>query len=100
MLSARSTLAAAGLFFALVVPLGCSGAGQATSHSTSGAGGGSGGSGGGTGGSGGSGGTGGAPADKVCVSSPKPAAFPGTDDCPAPEPAAADTFDDALTAGG
>jgi hypothetical protein len=59
---------------------------------------------GGTAGSGGTGGestgTGGAPGVEVCVSSPMPAAFPGTDDCPAPMPAAADTFDDALAKGG
>ena len=47
-------------------------------------------------GTGGQGGTG----LELCVSSPSPAAFAGTDDCPAPIPAEKDTFDDALAAGG
>lgn len=50
---------------------------------------------------GGSGGTGGGVVmDQVCVTSPVAAALPGTDDCPAPMPAVADAFDDALAAGG
>ncbi|MFO0756350.1 MAG: hypothetical protein U0359_07660 [Byssovorax sp.] len=59
----------------------------------------------GTGGSTGTGGTGGAggmmpPAGQVCAQSPVAAPFAGTDDCPAPMPAAKDTFDAALEAGG
>jgi hypothetical protein len=52
-------------------------------------------------GSGGSGGAGGAApvTDLVCVSSPVPAPFPGTDDCPAAVPGVADALDAALAAG-
>jgi hypothetical protein len=49
----------------------------------------------------GAGGAGGGPVvDEVCASSPVAAAFPGTDDCPAPVPGVADTLDEALAAGG
>jgi hypothetical protein len=58
----------------------------------------------GSGGHGGSGqgGSGGGetPRDVVCASSPAPAPFGGTDDCPASLPAKTDTFDAALAAGG
>ena len=40
------------------------------------------------------------PMDVVCVSSPMPASFAGTDACPAPMAAAPDALDAALTAGG
>jgi hypothetical protein len=47
------------------------------------------------------GGPGGAPPSSVlCVSSPVPAPFAGSDDCPAPQPAAPDTLDEALAVGG
>src|SRR5262245_8163112 len=53
----------------------------------------------GAGGSGGTGGAGGAAKDEICVESPQAAPFAGTDDCPAPVPDQADTFDAALAAG-
>lgn len=48
-----------------------------------------------------SGGAGGSlpPPDQECVTSPSPAPFPGTDDCPAAKPGAADTLDEALAMG-
>jgi hypothetical protein len=45
-------------------------------------------------------GSGGAASDLVCVTSPSDPPFAGTDDCPAPSVAAADTLDAALAAGG
>src|SRR5512140_2708972 len=71
---------------------GCGGGGETSSTTTTT-------SSGGAGGSGGSGGAAPQP-DVVCVSSPSPAPFAGTDDCPAPAPGTADTLDEALAAGG
>ena len=93
LLRSVSTIAA-WLALGLSHAAGCGGGGEApASGSTGGAGTSSSSS--GTGGAGGA-----APSITVCLSSPTPAAFPGTDDCPAPMPAAPDAFDAALTAGG
>jgi hypothetical protein len=73
--------------------LGCSDDPEPGSPSTASSASGSGGEGGGAGGSGG------VAALEVCVSSPEPAAFPGTDDCPAPMPQEADALDAALAVG-
>jgi hypothetical protein len=81
------------LFFVLLggVAFACGGGDQHEAQSASG----SSSSGGGTGGSGG-----GPVVDKVCVKSPTPAPFAGTDACPANKPKTPDAFDDALSAGG
>jgi hypothetical protein len=79
----------------------CSGGASPTGTSSSGAGGTSSTSSAGGGGSAGSGGEGGqVPIGQVCVESPVASPFAGTDDCPAPVPAVADTFDAALASGG
>jgi hypothetical protein len=94
--SVTAIAAAALLALGLSLAAGCGGNGQApaggTAGSTSGT------SSSSSGGSGGAGGS--APSMSVCISSPKPMPFPGTDDCPAPMPAQPDAFDAALTAGG
>src|SRR5215831_15328946 len=72
----------------------CSSSDQQTSQSTSS-------SSSSTSGSGGTGGSGGGTVvDQVCVTSPTPKPFAGTDACPANKRVMADALDDALAAGG
>jgi hypothetical protein len=88
-----ATLAAGVLALGLAQGAGCSGGDAPTTTTAS--------SSTGTGSGGGTGGSGGAPPPPpVCVSSPIAAPFAGTDDCPAPQPDAPDTLDEALAAGG